>query len=103
MKTFAAVLFHVVAASAQVRIFNSADIFRAAPDGIEIRSGAGVVRISALRDDVLRVRLGPNGTLPEDASWAVLSAARTARVSITPLSDGFSTAKLRVHVDKICA
>ena len=100
MKTFAAVLFHVVAASAQVRIFNSADIFRAAPDGIEIRSGVGVVRISALRDDVLRIRLGPNGTLPEDAPWAVLPAARTARVSVTPLSNGFSTAKLRVRVDQ---
>ena len=47
---------------------------RATTNGIEIRSGAAVMQIAALRDDVLRVRVGPNGQLPEDASWAVLPA-----------------------------
>jgi alpha-glucosidase len=105
MKTFAAVLFCLVAASAQpVRIFNSVDSSAATPDGIEIRSGSAIIRIVALRDDVLRFRLGPQGTLPEDASWAVLPAARTVRVPVTPVNDGaavgFSTAQLQVRVEK---
>ena len=77
---------------------------RVLENGIEIRSGTAVMRITALRDDVLRVRVGPSNDLPEDASWAVLPASRTASVSITPQSDpstvGFSTAKLRVSVQK---
>ncbi len=105
MKIIAAFLACVGAASAQpVRIFTSLETSAARPDGIEIHSGAAVISITALRDDVLRFRLGPQGNLPEDASWAVLPAARTARVSVTPLSDnaavGFSTAKLRVRIDK---
>jgi len=78
--------------------------FRAMLDGLEIRSGAAVMRITALRDDVLRVRVGQSGHLPEDASWTVLPAARTSTVTVTPESDagavGFKTAKLRVSVHK---
>jgi alpha-glucosidase len=77
---------------------------QAASNGIEIRSGTAVMRITALRDDVLRVRVGPAGQLPEDASWAVLAAARTATVAVTPESSatavGFKTAKLSVSIHK---
>jgi alpha-glucosidase len=77
---------------------------RATANGIEIHAGTAVVQISALRDDVLRVRVGANGQLPEDASWAVLPAARTATVNVTPESNGtsvgFKTAKLRVTVHR---
>jgi alpha-glucosidase len=105
MKTFAAALFFVSAVSAQpVRIFDTFSTSTPMPDGMEIHGGSAVIRITALRDDVLRIRLGPQGSLPEDSSWAVLPAARTARVSVTPSSDqaatGFSTGKLRVRVDK---
>src|ERR1700722_4156407 len=104
MKILAA-LICIGAASAQpVRIFDSVTASAALADGIELHSGSAVVRITALRDDVVRVRLGPAGTLPEDASWAVLPAARTARVSVTPFNDdaaaGFVTGKLRVAVQK---
>ena len=68
------------------------------PNGIEIRSGAAIMQITALRDDVVRVRVGPTGQLPEDASWAVLPSSRTATVNVTPESNaaaiGFKTAKL---------
>jgi len=105
MKTFATVFLCLAAASAQqVRIFNSVDSAALTPNGIEIHSGSAVIGITALRDDVLRIRIGPRGTLPEDASWAVLPGARASRVSVTPLADGssvgFSTAKLRLTVDK---
>lgn len=60
--------------------------------------------ISALRDDVVRVRVGPTGQLPEDASWSVLPAARTSSITVTPDSNassvGFKTAKLIVSVHK---
>ena len=52
-------------------------------NGIELHSGPAVMTITALRDDVLRVRVGPEGTLPEDASWAVLPEARAAKVTVT--------------------
>jgi len=77
---------------------------RALPNGIEIRSGAAVMQITALRDDVVRVRVGPAGQLPEDASWAVLPSSRTASVNVTAEANGgavgFKTAKLHVTVHK---
>ena len=77
---------------------------RATDNGIEIRSGNAVVQITALRDDVLRVRVGPSGQLPEDASWAALASARSAIAKVTPETSastvGFKTARLRVTVRK---
>lgn len=77
---------------------------RAITNGIEIHSGNALMEITALRDDVLRVRVGPGGQLPEDASWAVLGSARRASISVTPESTstavGFKTAKLHVSVRK---
>jgi alpha-glucosidase len=77
---------------------------RATPNGIEIRSGTAIMQITALRDDVLRIRIGPGGQLPEDASWAVLPASRTATVNVTAdisgSEVGFKTAKLHVSVHK---
>ncbi len=77
---------------------------RAINNGIEVRCGTAVMQIIALRDDVLRVRVGAAGQLPEDASWAVLAAARTSSVAVAHESGkdsvGFKTAKLRVTVYK---
>ena len=77
---------------------------RSTPNGIEIRSDTAVMQITALRDDVLRVRVGAGGQLPEDASWAVLPSARTASVAVTAENSatavGFKTAKLHVSVRK---
>jgi alpha-glucosidase len=67
-------------------------------NGVEISSDADTLRIDALRPDVLRVRLYPVGHPAEDASWAVLSEARTAHVAVTPTDDGFKTSSLIVHV-----
>ena len=77
---------------------------RPIPNGIEIHSGPAVLQILALRDDVLRLRVGPAGQLPEDASWAVLPASRTAAVNVTAetsaTSIGFKTARLRVTIHR---
>jgi alpha-glucosidase len=54
--------------------------------------------------DVLRLRAARTGKLPEDASWAVLPAARLASTTVTQDDDsrsvGFHTASLRVSVDR---
>jgi alpha-glucosidase len=77
---------------------------RATASGLEIQSGGAIMQIIALRDDVLRIRVGPAGTLPEDASWAVLPSSRTSAIPVTPESTarsvGFKTAKLHVTVEK---
>ncbi|MGC1907028.1 MAG: TIM-barrel domain-containing protein [Candidatus Acidiferrum sp.] len=74
------------------------------PDGIEVRDGSRLLRIEALRNDVLRFRESPLGTLAEDASWAVLPEARTGSVNVTSESDdktvGFRTSVLRVMIGR---
>ncbi len=76
----------------------------ALPNGIDIRSGSEREQITALREDVLRVRIVPGVALPEDASWAVLPDARISSVTvtpeITPTSAGFRTSALRIVVDR---
>jgi alpha-glucosidase len=73
-------------------------------DGIQIQAGAAILRITALRDDVIRVRIAPTSSLPEDASWAVLGDARGKSVEVQPVQDsnavGFHTAALDVRVER---
>jgi alpha-glucosidase len=71
----------------------------ATSSAIELHSGKAVISVTALREDVIRVRFGPNGQLPEDASWAVLPTARTSTVNVTESPNGFSTSRLRVTID----
>src|SRR5260370_15866170 len=72
-------------------------------DGVEIQAGTASLRIIALRDDILRVRIVPVGALPEDASWAVLPGPRSKSVDVQPSGDaasvGFRTASLDVRVE----
>ena len=74
---------------------------RSIPNGIELHSGTAIIQVVALRDDVLRVRVGISGELPEDASWAVLSNARTHRLEVKSEHStdtvGFTTHSLRVQ------
>ena len=64
-------------------------------NGVLLHAGRAVEQITALRDDVLRVRLSLTGKLPEDASWAVASATRTESASVQQLNSseevGFRT------------
>jgi alpha-glucosidase len=73
-------------------------------NGIELQSHSAIMRITALRDDVVRIRIGLNGQLPEDASWAVLHPARQHSIDVTredsPASVGFRTTALRVQVER---
>jgi alpha-glucosidase len=73
-------------------------------NGIEARSGSIILRVTALRDDVIRVRVGPRDVLPEDASWAALPEARTSSVPVLQEQDaesiGFRTKMLRVRLER---
>lgn len=73
-------------------------------NGVEARQDSKVLRVVALRDDVLRVRLSASGGLLEDASWAVPAEIRNQSVQVTPESNsnafGFRTKFLRVRIDR---
>jgi alpha-glucosidase len=73
-------------------------------EGIELRDGSLVMRITALREDVLRIRASQTGKLPEDASWAVLPQARSASVNVSQDNDantaGFHTGLLQMTVNR---
>ena len=57
-----------------------------------------MIEVTALRNDVLRVRLWMPGQEPENASWAVLPAALHSTVFVKPEAHGFTTGKLHVVV-----
>lgn len=100
----ATTLYGQTAAPSGIFQFDHATSFSQLPDGIEIRDGSAREVITALRDDVLRVRITRDGTMPEDASWAVLDEARKSSASTTPDVDsehyGFRTHSLIVQIDK---
>ena len=80
-------------------------VLRAEPlkNGVRLVTANGCVEvITALRDDVLRVRMAHAEQLPEDASWAVLPEARGATAAVTPENSadavGFRTRSLSVRV-----
>jgi alpha-glucosidase len=79
---------------------NTAHAQQLTPSAHGVQAGAGgeTLEVTALRDDVLRIRLWRDGHQPEDASWAVLPEARTATANVTADPDGFHTAKLRVAI-----
>jgi alpha-glucosidase len=70
-----------------------------AQSGLSASADGVTLQVTALRDDILRVRMWKGDAVPEDASWAVLSQARTSRVPVTPEARGFTTKALRVSVD----
>ena len=72
---------------------------QATPDGVRASAHGLSVEITALRDDVVRVREGRDGQMPEDSSWAVLPASRTAHVPVTAEPHGFRTKALGVTLD----
>lgn len=82
---FCSVLLFVVAATpagwAQTNSKVAAQ--RASPENSKVEVSAGELheQVSALRDNVLRIRVWRGNTPPEDASWAVLAAARTSSVA----------------------
>src|ERR1700685_3143998 len=48
------------------------------PNGLRIHTAHALEEITALRPDVLRVRISSTSQLPEDASWAVVPEAHNS-------------------------
>lgn len=72
---------------------------RPLPNGVEISGNGVTYRVTALRDDVLRVRASRSGVFGTDGSWAVLPGPRASSAAVTPEKDGFRTKLLRVRFD----
>jgi alpha-glucosidase len=87
---------------AEVVVLDQGTNFVARPDGVDIEDGFTREEITALRDDVIRIRVGRDGKMPEDASWAVLPEARHSSVNVTPESSaasfGFRTKSMQVQI-----
>jgi alpha-glucosidase len=69
------------------------------PNGIQVSNADVTIQITALRDDVLRVRATHTAVLPEDSSWAVLPSSRTASVKVIADPNGFHTSALKITLD----
>jgi alpha-glucosidase len=72
--------------------------FSRLPNGFEASQAGISIRVTALTDDILRVRIARDGRWPEDASWAVPSATRAQSVAVRSASGGFSTKALSVAI-----
>ena len=68
------------------------------PNGAEATSGEARIRVEALTDSILRVRITRGGDWPEDASWAVPPQVRQQRAAVQGTADGFRTAALQVRL-----
>ena len=87
-----------------VVVLNHVTSFSNLPNGIDLRSDNARMQITALRDDVVRIRVSSGAQLAEDASWAVLKEARESRVAVKPVENGdavgFQTEAIRVSVSR---
>jgi alpha-glucosidase len=75
-----------------------------ASDGVDIHSDRWLMRVTALADDILRVRAVMGTDLPEDASWTVPEAMRGHSVNVSVKSDAdvvsFQTKSLSVRIER---
>jgi alpha-glucosidase len=72
---------------------------KALPNGVEASNDQATVRVTALTNSILRVRIARARQFAEDASWAVAADVRRKSVPVRATSDGFTTAAIAVHVD----
>jgi alpha-glucosidase len=75
-----------------------------AASALDMQNGSQRIRIVAIADDILRVRIAPTGEFSEDASWVVPKSLRDASVDVhgwsRPDAEGFDTAAMSVRVDR---
>jgi len=73
-------------------------------DGADIHSGPWFMRVTALADDILRVRAAAAEDLPEDASWAVPAEMRGRSIAVGVKQNvdsvEFQTAALAVRIER---
>ena len=52
------------------------------PDGVELTSGKAKVRVTYVREGIVRVRVAPGGNFPKDESWAIVEKLQQPAVSV---------------------
>jgi alpha-glucosidase len=67
--------------------------------GIAVANCAMKVRVTAVSDSIVRVRVAREGKFDEDASWVVPAALRNSTLAVQGTDNGFETSKLSVAVD----
>jgi alpha-glucosidase len=73
----------VVAAPSRPAFAGPAIIAR--PDGAEVLSGSNRLRVTAIAEDILRVRITASAELGEDSSWAVPAGVRAGTITVTAM------------------
>ena len=76
-------------------VVSCASLAAAPVDHYRIEKDGVVMQISAIRDDIVRIRAG-RGAMPEDASWAVMPAVRE-HSQMMDLIQSDSNVELRTH------
>ena len=66
--------------------------------GVEVRNDTGVMRVTAITDSIIRVRIARGGRFPEEASWAVPAEVRARGVNVDLMANGFRTGALDVRI-----
>jgi alpha-glucosidase len=77
----------------------AAPALRHLPNGVELTGANGSMRVTALTDSVLRVRITKGGKFGEDASWAVPANVRHLAVRVAPTPLGFRTRSIELRID----
>ncbi|HEU0284368.1 MAG TPA: TIM-barrel domain-containing protein, partial [Sphingomicrobium sp.] len=68
-------------------------------DSLEVSNGSATIRVTALTDSILRVRVARGGNFAEDASWAVPADVRAKSAKVQTDENGLRTAVLAVRID----
>jgi alpha-glucosidase len=68
------------------------------PNGVRAQQDGETLEVTALRDDVVRVRMWQGEAEPEDASWAIRPEALHSRAKVIAEAAGFGTGKLHVAI-----
>ncbi len=78
--------------------------FSADAHGVTLKTSFGAVAITAVNDNVVRVRAARGDTFPKDFSWAVVEGANAPSGAVTVTDSGASitvaTAAVRVRIEK---
>jgi alpha-glucosidase len=76
----------------------------ALPNGVELRAGSALVRVLAVTQSIVRVRVSPDGKFPKDESWAVLpepvKSPPAVTVADSPTAAEFTLKEGKVRVQK---
>src|SRR4051812_13636430 len=73
-------------------------------NGVELQAGKARIRVTALTDTVIRIRVAPDGNFSTQESWAVVPEAKTWLAAVRLADESgrveISTSSLRVRIQK---